>query len=602
MFLIRACLSILRIVSGIVFEFPLKRASKKSKAIPAVLFEIAMIAVCQWAFAQEGNISGSPMDLTGNEGIEAVTVTVRVANTSALAGTDTTDEREIDPLGIPFLGNCTFLASKPADDSMSALDVIGISDMSPSGSADTLTKQEAWLSYRPRQPKPGLSWETGARKSYLIPALEIPGFILGLNAFNRLAFHDEKENGKRVYSSNFSTFWNHLIHGPWRYDTDGFHMNQLGHPYQGSIYHGFSRSAGLDFWESLGYTFVSSFLWETAGETTNPSINDQVASGIAGSFFGESLFRMASLLLEDGGGKPGFWRELGAAVLSPPTGFNRLVFGDRFKSVFPSRNPAIFQWVQLGEGVIVNKRIGSNINNRSQTSLSYSMSYGLPGKPDYDYKRPFDYFQFDLGVVAFSRDDYVNFMTQGSLFAKKYELGNSYRGVWGLYGSFDYASPRTFHVSGTTASLGTTAQWWLAPAVALQGTILGGIGLGAGSEIPRTGDRDYHYGATGRGLLALRLIFGDLAMVDMMGRGHYISSLGGSKPRGSETISNLEAGLTFRIYGHHAVGVQYAALRRDSRYPSLFDTHQMLGTFSLLYTLLGDTRFGAVEWRNGYHL
>ncbi len=482
---------------------------------------------------------------------------------------------------------------------MSALDVTEISDRIPSGGLNNAKKQEAWLRFRPSEPKPDLSWETGVGKSYIIPAFEIPGFILILNALDRLAFSDQIQDGKKVYSSNLSTSWDHLIHGPWRYDDDGFSVNQIGHPYQGTIYHGFARSAGLNFWESLCYTFMGSFLWEIAGETTNPAINDQVASGVAGSFFGESLFRMASLLLEYGGGKPGFWQELGAAVLSPPTGFNRLIFGDRFKPVFPSRDPAIFQWVQLGEGLIVN-HTGSNNISRSQASLNYSLSYGLPGKPGYSYKRPFDYFQFDL--TAFSRANYFNIATQGLLLGENYEMGNFYRGVWGLYGSFDYASPQSFHVSSTTASLGTTAQWWLTPTVALQGTALAGIGLGAGGEAPKEGDRDYHYGVTGRGLLALRLIFDDLAMVDMKGLGYYISRSGGSKPNGSEAISNLEAGVTFRIYGHHALGIQYVLLGRNSNYPDLFHAHRTQGTLSLLYTLLGDTRFGAVEWRNGNSL
>ena len=123
-----------------------------------------------------------------------------------------------------------------------------------------------------------------------------------------------------------STIWRHLTKGPW----------------------GFARSAPIGFWESSAYTFLGSFVWEVAGETTKPSINDQVASGIGGSFLGEPLFRLASLVLEDGGDNPGFWRELGAAVLSPPTGFNRLAFGDRFKGVFPSHNPATFTRLRLG--------------------------------------------------------------------------------------------------------------------------------------------------------------------------------------------------------------------------------------------------------------
>ena len=36
-----------------------------------------------------------------------------------------------------------------------------------------------------------------------------------------------------------------------------------------------------------------------------PSVNDLIASGIGGSFFGEPLFRMASLLLENSEGKAG---------------------------------------------------------------------------------------------------------------------------------------------------------------------------------------------------------------------------------------------------------------------------------------------------------
>ena len=128
------------------------------------------------------------------------------------------------------------------------------------------------------------------------------------------------------------------------------------------MYHGFARSAGLNYWESLLYTNVGSFLWETGGETTDPSINDQIASGIGGSFFGEALFRMASLVLEGDGDKPGFWRELGATVLSPPTGFNRLAFGDRFKPVFPSHNPATFWRLRLGAS------LNSHLNDQGGSS------------------------------------------------------------------------------------------------------------------------------------------------------------------------------------------------------------------------------------------
>jgi hypothetical protein len=573
----RNFLSIPHTLFGIVFELPLKRTSK-TFTIAAIFFAIATIAISHWAFAQESSISDPLKDLSENPGILSPTLTIKDGGTSTWLGRSPPDEPGSYLPRIPSLENYTTLASKPEYESMN---------------------EETGFRRSLDLPKPVLSWETGANKSYLIPALEIPGFISALNGFDRLVYGDQVEDGKRVYGTTFSTFWDNLVHGHWRYDKDAFHVNQFMHPYQGSIYHGFARSAGLNYWESLGYTFMGSFLWETAGETTHPSINDQVASGIAGSFFGEVLFRMASLLLESGGGEPGFWREIGAAALSPPTGFNRLVFGDRFKTVFPSHDPAVFQWVRLGEGLIVSDRTGSSVTRNHQETLSYSMAYGLPGKPNYSYTRPFDYFQVEVGAIT-RANIFENITTRGLLLGEKYDVGNSYRGIWGLYGTFDYISPRFFRVSTTTASLGTTAQWWLAPAVALQGTVLGGIGLGAGGKAFSETDRDYHYGATGRGVLALRLILGDVVMLDMTERGYYISSLGGSNPKGTEAISHLEAGLFFRIYGHHALGIQYTTLYRDGSYSDLADVHQTQGTLSLVYTLLSDTRFGAVEWRNGH--
>jgi len=308
----RTCLSILHTLFRVVFELPLKHASKTS-TIHAAFLAIAVTAIGHWAFAQESSISDRLKDLSDNPGIFTPTLAIKDGGILTWIGRSTTGEPGKYLLRIPSVENHTVLASKTEYKRMNQ-------ETGFRGSLDI--------------PKPVLSWETGANKSYLVPALEIPVFILTLNGFDRLAYGDQMEDGKRVYSTNFSTFWDHLIHGPWRYDKDAFHVNQFLHPYQGSIYHGFARSAGLNFWESLGYTFAGSFLWETAGETTHPSVNDQVASGIAGSFFGEVLFRTASLLLESGGGEPGFWRELGAAALSPPTGFNRLVFGTKDIGLF----------------------------------------------------------------------------------------------------------------------------------------------------------------------------------------------------------------------------------------------------------------------------
>jgi len=568
------------------------------KAIIVMLFAGGLIAVSSWAFAQ-GSITGSVRDLTNNRGIQGVIITVKDVSTGALAGTGTTDALGSYAVGVPSPGDYILLASKLGYDNMTAMDVIELSDRTPRRTINIAMGEKEWLKQKPEVPTPALNWDTGAGKSYLIPALEIPAFILALNGFSRLASPNEEQDGKKVYSVTLSSFWDHVVHGPWGFDQDAFRVNQLMHPYQGTMYYGFARSAGLSFWESFAYTFAGSFLWETGGETTSPSFNDQIASGIAGAFFGEPLFRMASLLLEGGGKKPGFWRELGATAISPSTGFNRLVFGERFAPVFPSHDPATFWRLRLG--AFLNNRFndqgGLNPSGRNDPTIDFSMAYGLPGKPGYTYTRPFDYFHFDLMTVFNTDNPIEDVMMRGLIYGKKYEAGDSYRGVWGLYGGYDYISPQIFRVSSTAASLGTTFQWWLAQALALQGTVLGGIGYGAAGNVTGSGLRDYHYGLAPQGLLALRLIFGDKAMLDATGRMYYITGLGSTETGGDETIGRLNTGLTVRIYGRHALGIHYLASFRDAHYPDRANSFQTVGTFTLLYTFLGDTRFGAVEWR-----
>lgn len=470
-----------------------------------------------------------------------------------------------------------------------------------SSTPDFAKSGKVLVAEKPVKETTNLNWETGAGKSYLIPALEIPAFLVLLNVYDRFAYPNDMENGKKVYDTNLSSFWDHLVHGPWGIDRDAFSMNQFNHPYQGSMYQGFARSAGLNYWEALVYTNMGSFLWETAGETTNPSINDQIASGIGGSFFGEALFRMAALVLEGDGGKPGFLRELGATVISPPTGINRLAFGDRFKAVYPSHDPATFWRVRLGASLTstLNDRGASSTINRTEVTGDFLMAYGLPGKPGYTYKRPFDYFHFELTSLGTVDNAFENVMIRGLLLGADYKAGNSYRGIWGLYGGYDYISPHIFRVSSTSLSFGTTFQWWPAQTVALQGSVLGGAGYAAGGNVTQVGLRDYHYGIAPQGLVALRLIMGDRAMLDLTGRAYYLSGVGGDDPGGQEIIDRLNMGLTVRVYGKHALGLQYVASLRDARYPDQPDSYQTVGTVSLVYTFLGDVGFGAVDWRGG---
>ncbi len=438
-------------------------------------------------------------------------------------------------------------------------------------------------------PKLDKSVEIEIKKSYAIPALEIVGFDFLLNRFNR--YHD----GGSDYNVTGSSIRRNL-RSAWITDNDPFKINQLGHPYQGSMYHGFARSAGLNYWEALGYTFVGSAAWEIAGETTRPAKNDQIATGIGGSFLGEALFRMASLVLEKGEG-PMFLREIGAAAISPSTGFNRLAFDKRFDAIFASRNPAYYSRLGLGiAGTAENVQGTSSKVKRNEAQADFSIDYGLPGKPGYGYTRPFDYFTFQ--ATASSANVFENVMTRGLLLGTDYEAGNATRGVWGLYGSYDYIAPQTFRVSSTALSLGTTAQTWLSQSIALQGTALMGVGYAAAGTVRGNVERDYHYGVAPQALIALRLIVGEKAALDVTAREYFLSRAAApSDTSGHENITRADVAFTLRLTRHQAITVKYLWNRRDASYADLGDRTQSRGTFGVFYTLLGHDRFGAVDWR-----
>jgi hypothetical protein len=427
-----------------------------------------------------------------------------------------------------------------------------------------------------------------ARKSYAIPAAEIVGFEFLLNEFDRHVLGTD-------FASNASTIRRNL-HSSWVVDSDPFRINQLGHPYAGSMYHAFARSAGLNYWESLGYTFAGSALWEIAGERSLPSRNDQINTGIGGSFLGEILFRLSNLTLEHEN-LPPFWRETAAALISPPVGFSRLAFGDRFRGIFPSHDPVYFSRLQVGFSGSAQNRAGTSTTElrRNEALIDYSIDYGLPGKRGYTYDRPFDY--FSLQATASSANGAENLLTRGLLLGKDYEVGDDYRGVWGLYGIYDYIAPQTFRVSSTAAALGTTAQWQLSDAMAIQGTGLVGAGYTAVGTTRSTSDNDYHYGVSPQGLLALRFIFGERAALDLTAREYFVSHVGAAARGGHDNIVRLDASFTVRVKGRHGISVRYLFNHRDAFYPDVGDSSQTRGTIGLFYTYLGHQRFGYVPWQ-----
>src|SRR5260221_703142 len=226
---------------------------------------------------------------------------------------------------------------------------------------------------------------------------------------------------------------------------------------------------------------------------------------------------ISPLVPEREGSMSPFWREVAATAISPPTGFNRMAFGDRFRTVFPSNDPVYFSRLQLGFSGTAHNDSGSSTTKlrRDEALADFLIDYGLPGKEGYSYSRPFDY--FSLQATASSANGFENVMTRGLLKGREYE-GRAYRGVWGLFGTYDYIAPQTYRVSSTAAALGTTGQWWVRDSVAVLGTALAGAGYTAAGSTRSTADNDFHYGVAPQALVAVRAIYKDMCAIDVSAR------------------------------------------------------------------------------------
>ncbi len=420
------------------------------------------------------------------------------------------------------------------------------------------------------------------RSNVWVPLLETGVTVVGLNLLDRQVL------GYQWAQTDLETATRNL--GTWRFDGDSFQLNNLMHPYTGSIYYGAARSMGLGMWWSLGVTSLGSALWEIGGETEPASINDQIMTSVGGSFLGEVLYRCAVLVLTGGDGAPGFWREGAALLVSPPTGANRLMFGDRYRTFDFDRRPAVYLEASAGVGLERAPRPGGG-SGATVALLDLHLAHGLPGEGGWPVRHPFDHFDLQLGLRSGERESLVAALfIRGMLAASR--IQGSWSGVWGLAGLYDYSTPGAFHVSTAALGVSATGQLGARGGVALQGTALLGGGFGsAGAAVAPAGSAGDHRGPAAQAVLESRLLLGDRAAIDAGLRQYLVA--GSAASNGLEAQHQLSLSGRLRVLGPHAVGVGWMSAWRWSRSPGVPDARQRSSELSFFYTLSTDRALGA---------
>jgi hypothetical protein len=176
--------------------------------------------------------------------------------------------------------------------------------------------------------QPAPVWFTEGRACEGCPPRRVGRSIFQLTMVNVLYGLANLARGQVTARITPQTWWNNMEQG-WVWDLDDFTVNQFGHPYQGSNYFNVGRANGLNFYESAALTAFGSSTWEYFGETNHASLNDFINTTLGGIALGEAFHRAAWLVRDTratGAGR--LWREIGATILDPLTGYNRFRSGD----------------------------------------------------------------------------------------------------------------------------------------------------------------------------------------------------------------------------------------------------------------------------------
>jgi hypothetical protein len=356
---------------------------------------------------------------------------------------------------------------------------------------------------------------------------------------------------------------------------------------------------GLSFYESFIMAEVGSFLWETAGETEPPSVNDQITTPIAGSLLGEVLYRVSSRIVN--AMSPGFWRELGVTAVSPFHGLNRQIVGDQRPGGRAFAEQPWFTQLRLSVAA------GGKSVNAGETvrtpggavSVAVRAQNGNPGT-DWEFREPFDYYDAAASLVldsnATDKKAFGNLFMRGLVLGDAYGEGRS-RGLWGMMAAYDYFTPGSFRASSSNVSVGTVTQFPLGPTLALQGTGYVGLGYGAGGSTSDAnldaGKRDYHFGLQAVSLLEARLLWADKGLLRVGGRSYYVSGKVTPETDSFEFIHYGEVEALWRFYGPNALSVTAIGARRRAQYSDVPDIRSRSTELLVSWVLVNDAMFGA---------
>ena len=411
-----------------------------------------------------------------------------------------------------------------------------------------------------------------------IPMTEVLGvhIILGFN--NRYIANTDFG---RV---SFGT-WKHNIQTGWEWDSDRFGMNFLAHPYSGGLNFTNARSNGYGYWGSMCFSAGGSLMWEYFGENTLPSYNDIINTTITGAAYGEVLYRLSSNLLDDRTtGTERFFREFGAALISPSRFFNRLVQGKLTR--------VTTEEVYQKEPLNIELGAGSRWDNSGRSFGTGPANLMLSAQLDYGYAfekrvwKPYDFFTTRAGVNVGNGRKILDYITGNGILAGTNTRSGGVEMLWGLFQGYDYFDNTTFELGTIAFGGGLMSKYSLFKNTYLFTNIhLGFVPLAGNSTRlgPDTSQvRDYNYGDGAELKIETGLNFG-YGNIQFLGYYYWIHTYVGLP--GDNYIGIIKPRITFRIYENLNVGFEEFVYYTD-RYTQTSGNFHSVRTEQRFYLML----------------
>lgn len=270
-------------------------------------------------------------------------------------------------------------------------------------STDTLTTEVDSAAQFPRNFwKPISLIEKDTTEKELVPTRKKHFWRASTEWFLAQAFPATFNRFITVDPYSFITFKNFIDHqriSAWDWDDNQFTTNQFDHPYHGQLYFNAFRSNGYNFYQSSIATLAGSYIWETAGETQHPSINDLVNTTFGGIILGEMTHRVSrNILSRSKNGHNIIGNEIVALLVNPVNSLNRLLdgkWGKKIDDYYAADSSHISAEFDMGfrrfdakEGDFLQKG-----KNSIYSRLRFHYSNG-----QHNFKRPFDEFHVNLEV------------------------------------------------------------------------------------------------------------------------------------------------------------------------------------------------------------